>query len=223
MTISILTLFPKLFLPFCKSSIIGRSQKKGLVDINIVDIRDFATDPHKTVDDRPYGGGTGMILRVDILHKALVYVKQNYSRGHKMRSKSDEKVILLDPTGKIFTQPKARQLLQIAHIILICGHYEGIDARIDEYVDEKISIGKYILTGGEIPSMAVTDAIIRLLPGVLAKSQATEYESFSIYHTYEYPQYTRPKLYEGHKVPDILLSGNHLSISSWRSDHAKKR
>lgn len=223
MIISILTLFPELFIPFCKSSIIGRSQKKGLVDINIVNIRDFADGPHKSVDDRPYGGGTGMILRVDILHKALLYVKQKYSQKYKPKSKIDEKVILLDPAGEIFTQSKARRLSQTSHIILICGHYEGIDARIDAYIDEKISIGKYILTGGEIPSMAIADAIIRLVPGVLAKPQATKFESFSAFHTYEYPQYTRPKLYNGHKVPDILLSGNHHAISSWRSQHAKKR
>lgn len=222
MTISILTLFPDIFIPFCKSSIIRRAQEKKLVNIHLINLRDFATDKRKTVDDRPYSGGAGMILRVDILDKAIEYARNKFAAMTKSDNYT-EKVILLDPTGTQFTQPKAKIFSEDSHLILICGHYEGIDARIEHFIDEKISVGKYILTGGEIPAMVITDAVIRLIPFVLAKKEATQYESFSSYHTYEPPQYTRPQNYKEYKVPNILLSGNHKSIWQWKMAKAKKR
>lgn len=207
MRISILTLFPEMFIGPFNQSIIKKAQEKNLVEINLVNIRDFATDTHKTVDDRPYGGGVGMILKVDILQKAL----SSQGKGHR---------ILLSPKGKRYTQVDAKRLSREKHLILICGHYEGVDARIENYVDEIISIGDYVLTGGEIPAMAVTDAVTRLIPGVL-KKEATQNESFQ-QALLEYPQYTRPEAFRGQKVPEILLSGNHAQIANWRKAQQRK-
>ncbi|MBI5452088.1 tRNA (guanosine(37)-N1)-methyltransferase TrmD [Candidatus Gottesmanbacteria bacterium] len=228
MTISILTLFPEIFTPIFSSSIIGRAQKKGLVDIRYVNIRDFSTDKHHSVDDKPYGGGVGMILRVDVVEKAIEKAKAvkthrmvatsdvDSSEVEELRSGYTEKVILLDPKGKQFNQSKARSFAKLDHLILVCGHYEGIDARIANFVDEVVSIGKYVLTGGEIPAMVVTDAVTRLTPGVLSKKEATLYESYSKGNLLEYPQYTRPENYKGYQVPKVLLSGNHKKIGEWQ-------
>lgn len=215
MIISILTLFPQVFTPIQSFSIIGRAQKKNLVTIRIVDIRDFATDKHRSVDDKPYGGGVGMIMRVDIVERAISKVK---SQNSKFKSK--QKVILLDPTGRLFNQSKARQFSKLDHLILVSGHYEGIDERIHHFVDESVSIGRYILTGGEIAAMVVTDAVVRLIPRVLKKSQAIKDESYSIGKLIESPHYTRPPIYKGYKVPEILISGNHAEIAKWRSQQA---
>ncbi len=206
MIITILTLFPDIFNDIFSSSIIGRALKRGLVKINLVNIRDFATDKHKSVDDKPYGGGPGMIMRVDILERAITSSKRQIK----------EKVILLDPAGKKFNQKKARSYTKLEHLILVCGHYEGVDARIHHFIDESISIGEYILTGGEIPAMVITDAVIRLLPNVLSKKEATIMESYTEEAMLEAPQYTRPPVYKGLKVPSILLSGNHKEIAEWR-------
>ena len=187
-------------------SIIKRAQEKGLVEISIHDLRNRGEGKRRTVDDRPYGGGVGMILRVDIIDAALKELKGK-----------DTRVILLDATGKTFDQKMARDLSKQKHVILIAGHYEGVDHRVHEHlVDEVVSIGNYVLTGGEIPAMVVTDAVTRLVPGVLEKPQATEIESFSEENIVEYPQYTRPEDYKGHKVPEVLLSGNHKEIEKWR-------
>lgn len=208
--------------PFDKS-ILRRAQDKELVEINIFDLRTWGEGERKTVDDRPYGGGVGMILRVDIIEKALSELKKG--------SKST-KVILLDATGKKFTQGMARELSQVEHLIFIAGHYEGFDHRVHEHlVDEIISIGDYVLTGGEIPAMVVTDAIVRLIPNVLEKPEATLSESFSplkivnskLKIALEYPQYTRPEDYRGWKVPEILLLGNHKEIEKWRKEMALKK
>ena len=214
MKIDIITLFPEMFVGPFAQSIVKRAIDKELVEINIRDLRAWGEGERKTVDDRPYGGGVGMILRVDIIEKAVSELKKD---------SQSTKVILLDATGKKFTQNTARELSQIEHLILIAGHYEGFDHRIHErLVDEVISIGDYILTGGEIPAMVVADAIVRLIPGVLEKPEATSLESFSE-KLLEYPQYTRPEDYRGWKVPEILLSGNHKEIEKWRKEMALKK
>jgi len=224
MKIDILTIFPKMFVGPFEESIIKRAQDKGLVEINIHDLRKWGLDTRKTVDDRPYGGGVGMILRVDVIDRAL--------RALKLKVKSEKlKVILLDATGKKFTQKMAAQLSDVKHLVLIAGHYEGVDHRVHQHlVDAVISIGDYVLTGGELPAMVVIDAIVRLLPGVLEKPASTEFESFAPATSYklpatllEYPQYTRPEKYKGWKVPEILLSGNHAGIEKWRREQALMR
>ncbi|MBM3283551.1 tRNA (guanosine(37)-N1)-methyltransferase TrmD [Candidatus Gottesmanbacteria bacterium] len=217
MTITILSLFPEVFEEIFSSSILKRAQKKGLVSIIPRNIRDFSLDKHKTVDDRPYGGGVGMIMRVDVVERAI-----NGSRIKNYKSRLKEKVVLLDPKGRLFNQPMARKFIKLDHLILVCGHYEGIDARISNFVDETISIGKYILTGGEIPAMVITDAIIRLLPGVLIKKQAIINESFSKSNILEAPQYTRPAIYKNLKVPQVLTSGDHKKISIWHKQQTGK-
>lgn len=206
-SITILTLFPQLFQPILTTTIFKRAQEKKLVKIHLVNIREFATGNYKTVDDRPYGGGVGMVLRIDILHKALSFQDKGYC-------------ILLAPHGKRYIQKDAKRLAKKKHLILICGHYEGVDARIEKYVNEVISIGDYVLTGGEIPAMALIDSVVRLLPGVLPTG-ATETESFEK-GLLEYPQYTRPKEFRGEKVPDVLLSGDHKKIEVWRKGKQQK-
>lgn len=211
MKIDILTLFPNMFVgPFDESMVLA-AKKKGLVDINIHDLRKWAIDARGSVDDRTYGGGKGMIIRVDVIDEAL--------KSLKIKNKS--KIILLDAGGKKFTQQKAVEFSKLDHIILIAGHYEGIDHRVHEHlVDEIISIGDYILTGGEIPAMVVTDAVTRLIPGVL-KGEVTEIESHSKPGILEFPQYTRPEIYNKWRVPEILLSGNHKEIEKWRKENSK--
>lgn len=214
MKIDILTIFPEMFEGPFKESIIKRAQEKKLVEIKIHDLRDWTEDKHKTVDDKPFGGGPGMIMKVEVIDKALKDLKLKNS-----------KVILLTPQGKIFKQKVAQELNKIKHIILICGHYEGFDERIREhFADEEISIGDYVLTGGEIPAMVVVDSVVRLIPGVVGNEKSTKDESFSPpAGGLEYPQYTRPADYKGKKVPEVLLSGNHKEIDKWRKEQAKKR
>lgn len=218
MKISIISLFPEVFEPILNSSILKRAQKKGLVTFETVNLRDFGEGRHKIVDDRPYGGGAGMVLRADILALALKSIQKG-------------RVILMSASGKPYKQENARKLSKLKHLIIICGHYEGIDQRfIDQYVDEEISIGDYVLTGGEIPAMVIVDSIVRLIPGVLKKPEAVENESFSNLTLYpipytliEGPQYTRPEKVEGKKVPDILLSGNHGEIAKWRKEKSLEK
>lgn len=222
MKIDIITLFPKMFSGPFDESIVKRGQDKELVEINIHDLRKWGLTERKTVDDRPYGGGVGMILMVEPFYNALKDLKTDKSH-----------TVLLTPRGSTYDQQKARQFSKLQHLILICGHYEGFDQRIADYlVDEEISIGNYVLTGGEIPAMAITDSIVRLIPGVLAKPEATEFESFSELkienlkmnnplrgeNYIEHPQYTRPEVFEGWEVPKVLLSGNHKQIEEWRKD-----
>lgn len=212
MKISILTLFPEMFFPILSASILGRAAKKGIVKYEIVNIRDFGEGVHKTVDDRPYGGGAGMVLRADILTKALQSVKTK-----------DSKVVLLSASGDVFKQKTAQVLSEGYHLILVCGHYEGVDQRfIEDYVDKEISIGDYVLTGGELPAMVVIDAVVRLIPKVLEKEEATQNESFQD-GLLEYPQYTRPENFEGEKVPPVLLSGNHKEIEKWRREKSLEK
>ncbi|MEK7498219.1 MAG: tRNA (guanosine(37)-N1)-methyltransferase TrmD [Patescibacteria group bacterium] len=207
MKIDILTLFPKMFDGPLSESILWRAKDKGFVEINIHDLRQWGLTERKTVDGKTYGGGVGMVLRVDILDKAISSLKTKNSR-----------VILLDAGGKKYTQKKASQLSQEKHLIFVCGRYEGVDHRVHEHlVDEIISIGDYVLTGGEIPAMVITDSIVRLIPGVLKKEEATQIESHSKPGYIEYPQYTRPEVYKKWPVPKVLLSGNHKEIQNWRN------
>ena len=220
MKISIITLFPQVFEPILNSSILKRAQKKGLVEFKLINLRDFGEGKHQIVDDRPYSGGAGMILRADILAKALKRAISNSLlaiRSQKLTAKSKKPyTILTSASGKPYKQAQARKLSKLAHLIIVCGHYEGVDQRfIENYVDEEISIGDYVLTGGEIPAMAIVDSITRLIPGVLEKPEAIQDESFSE-NLLEYPHYTRPEEFEGKKVPQVLLSGNHAEIKKWR-------
>jgi len=204
-----------MFLGPFDESIIKRAIDKKLVEINIHDLRKWGLSERKTVDDRPYGGGVGMILRVDVISKALEEIR--------LRTKNQRlRIILLDAGGKKFNQKIALRLSKLDQIILIAGHYEGVDYRVHEHlVDEVISIGDYILTGGEIPIMVIVDSVVRLIPGVLQKKDAIKFESFSE-NLLEFSQYTRPEIYKGWKVPKVLLSGNHKKIEKWRQEKTLK-
>ncbi len=205
MKIDVLTLFPEMFEPL-KASIIGKAIEKNIIEINLINIRDFSKDKHKKVDDTPYGGGAGMVIRPDVVYDAY---KSVYDKNAK--------VIYLSPQGKVLDQKKVENLSLENHLILLCGHYEGIDQRVlDEIVDEEISIGDYVLTGGELPAMVVIDTVSRYIEGVINKESTNE-ESFSN-GLLEYPQYTRPEEFLGKKVPDILISGHHENINKWRQE-----
>ncbi|KKR92092.1 MAG: tRNA (guanine-N(1)-)-methyltransferase [Parcubacteria group bacterium GW2011_GWC1_43_11] len=211
--IDILTLFPDMFTGPFGQSIVDRAVNKSLVEINIHNLRDWATDKYKSVDDRPYGGGAGMVMRVDIIDRAITNIKSQTSNQTQ-----NSKVILLDAGGKKFSQGLARDLARDEHLIIICGHYEGVDHRVHEHIaDEVISIGDYVLSGGELPAMVVVDTIVRLLPGVLGNEQSLTEESHNTEEV-EYPQYTRPEDYNGWKVPEVLLSGDHAKIKKWREN-----
>jgi tRNA (guanine37-N1)-methyltransferase len=197
-------------------SIVKRAKEKGLLEIEFVNIRDFGEGPHKMVDDTEYGGGIGMLMKVDVLHRAIEHAKKQMANS---------KIILLSASGKQFKQETAKHFSELDHLILICGHYEGVDERIKHYIDEEISIGDYVLTGGEIPAMLITDSITRLIPGVLPQG-ATEDESFSEIDNetlLEYPHYTKPQTYENQSVPEVLLSGNHAEIKKWRYGQALEK
>lgn len=209
MKFDVLTLFPEMF-KILNESIIGRAKEKGLIDINLVNIRDFSNDKHKKVDDTPYGGGAGMIMRADVVYNA-----------YKSLNTKDAKVIFLSPQGKRLNQEKVQELSKEKHLVLLCGHYEGIDQRVlDKIVDEEISIGDYVLTGGELPAMVLIDSISRYVEGVIRKDSIKE-ESFSE-NLLEYPQYTRPEVFENERVPEVLLTGNHKKIDSWRKEQSLK-
>lgn len=211
----ILTLFPDMFQGFLHTSIIKKAHEKGLIETQIIDFRDFTTDKHRMVDDAPYGGGDGMVLKPEPIFRAVEYLL-------KKGSESAE-VILLSPQGEPYTQQKAQELSNSSHLILICGHYAGFDERIREHlVTSEISIGDYILTGGELPAMIVVDSISRLIPGVLGNQISSESDSFSD-GLLEYPQYTRPATFRGYRVPDVLLSGNHKRIEEWRRRESLRR
>ena len=210
MRIDILTIFPKMFEGVFGTSIIGRAIGTGVVDIKVHDLRDWSLDAYKSVDGRPFGGGAGMVMRVDIVDKAISELKSNNSR-----------VVLLDTKGEMYKQESAKRLADCEHLILIAPHFEGIDHRVHEHlVDEVICIGPYVLSGGELPTMVVVDSIVRLLPGALGNAESLAEESFNDGDTREYPQYTRPAEYNGWNVPEVLLSGNHKEIEKWRKlDH----
>jgi len=210
MKFNIITIFPQIFDSYFNESIIKRAQKRGLIKINTHNLRDFTNDKHKSVDDKPYGGGAGMVMTVEPILKAV----------KKIKSGKRTKIILFSPKGKKFDQAMARRFSKLDNLIMICGRYEGVDERVAKYIaDEEVSIGDYVLTGGEIPAMIVVDAVTRLIPGAIAKESLAE-ESFSQEEQYEYPQYTRPEsmVINSKKriVPEILLSGDHKKIEEWR-------
>lgn len=205
MKFDVLTLFPEMFSSL-EQSIIGRAVENGQININLINIRDFSTDKHKKVDDTPYGGGAGMVMMPDVVYRAYESLENN-----------DAKVIYMSPKGKTLNQEKVEELSKENHLIILCGHYEGIDQRVlDKIVDEEISIGDYVLTGGEIPAMVLIDSVSRYVKGVLKEDSIKE-ESFSN-GLLEYPQYTRPEIFQGERVPEILLSGNHQEIDKWRNE-----
>ena len=209
MQFDVLTLFPEMFEPL-NESIIGRAKEKGLININLINIRDFSKNKHKKVDDTPYGGGAGMVMMPDVVYDA-----------YKSLNPKDAKVIYMSPQGQKLNQKKVVELSKEKHIILLCGHYEGIDQRvIDEIVDEEISIGDYVLTGGELPAMIVIDSVSRYIEGVL-RDDSTKEESFSE-GLLEYPQYIRPEVFNGKQVPEVLLSGHHENIDKWRREQSLK-
>lgn len=205
MKFDVVTLFPELIDVYTKNGIIGRAVENGLFDLDYVNLRDYSEDKHKKVDDYPYGGGPGMLLKPEPMFKALDAIKKDNSY-----------IIYLSPKGNLFNQHKARELSEKEHIILIAGHYEGIDQRIiDRYVDEEVSMGDYVLTSGELPVLMIVDAVGRLIPGVLGSDESSVEESHSD-NLLEYPQYTRPESYMEMEVPEILLSGHHKRIEEWR-------
>lgn len=226
MKISIITLFPGMFEAVLNSSILGRAQKKNLVTFELINLRPFGIGLHKVVDDKPYGGGVGLVLKADVLAKALKSIldKKTDTKDHRIKSEKTKRplVILTSASGETYTQAKARKLLSYNHLIIICGHYEGVDQRfIDKYVDLELSIGDYILTGGEIPAMVIADSVTRLIKGVLEKEEATLLESFE-QGLLEHPHFTRPESFEGEKVPSVLASGNHQEVDRWRKEQAIK-
>ncbi len=222
MRIDIITIFPGMFAPVLNESIIKRAQQKGRVKIHIHDLREFSLDKHRKVDDRPFGGGSGMLIAAGPVFDAVTKIKSQFP-GRGVGAKKKPKVILLCPQGKPFKQAMAKKLLKEKHLIFICGHYEGIDERVrQKLVDEEISIGDYVLTGGELPAMVVTDAVVRLIPGVLGDKNSLNFESFEG-NLLEYPQYTRPADFRGMPVPEVLLRGDHKKIASWRKSEALKR
>ena len=209
MKFDVLTLFPEMF-EILKSSVIGKAIEKDLIDINLINIRDFSNDKHKKVDDTPYGGGAGMVMKPDVVYSAYNSIKAE-----------DAKVIYMSPQGKKLNQKKVEELSKENHLIILCGHYEGIDQRVlDKIVDEEISIGDYVLTGGEIPAMVLIDSVSRYIDGVISNESVSE-ESFSN-GLLEYPQYTRPEVFMGEKVPEVLLSGHHENINKWRRQESLK-
>ena len=213
MLIDIITLFPEMFGGVFGESIIKRAVEKNILEIRFTQLRDFAFDKHRQVDDSPFGGGAGMVLKPEPVYRAV----------RDVLSKSEEnisrKIIITDPGGEVFTQSKAKELATLEQIIFICGHYEGFDARIYDLADELISIGDYVLTGGELPAMVIVDAVARMLPNVLGSAESAATDSF-FDGMLGYPQYTRPREFEGKVVPEILLSGHHAEIKKWREAQA---
>jgi tRNA (guanine37-N1)-methyltransferase len=216
MRFDIITVFPELFAGVLECGIIRRARQTGLVDIRIINLRDFARDRHRSIDDRPYGGGEGMVFMPAPLFEAIEFCKDE-------ENKADSQVILMSPQGSIWSQNLAAEFATISHLIMICGRYEGVDQRVvDCLVDREISIGDFILTGGEIPAMVVLDSVVRLIPGALGCWDSTINESFST-GLLDYPQYTRPAEYRGHVVPEVLLSGDHARIEKWRKEQALEK
>lgn len=213
MKIQIVTLFPEMFDGVLGSSMLWKAQDKKLVEYKLVNLRDFGLGPRKQVDDTPYGGGDGMVLRPEPLFAAIEVAKKADPKA---------KVILMTPRGRKFDQKTAQKLSKAPGLIIICGRYEGYDERVTELVDEQLSIGEYVLTGGELPAMVVVDATVRLIPGVLGGETSAAKESFSTDKETEHPHYTRPEFFRGQRVPGVLLSGNHAEIEQWRRQNSQK-
>ena len=211
MKIDVLTLFPEMFEPL-KASLIGKAQENKTLKINVINIRDFSKDKHKKCDDYPFGGGAGMLMTPQPIFDAITSIR-GYKKAHK---------IYMSPKGAPLVQKRVTELAKFDHLIILCGHYEGIDERIiDLLIDEEVSLGDFVLTGGEIPAMALVDAVARFVPGVLGSEESAQDESFSN-NLLEYPQYTRPQEFKGLKVPEVLVSGNHAEIAKWRQEQSQK-
>jgi tRNA (guanine37-N1)-methyltransferase len=237
MNIDIITLFPKMFESPFAESIIRRAIKNGIIDLKIYNLRDWAIDSYGSVDDKPFGGDVGMLIRPEPVYEALKSIKRKNpsvakaTSPLKEREKSKTKIILMSARGEKFDQKKAEELAKLDSLILIAGHYEGFDQRISDFmIDEEISIGDYVLTGGELPAMVITDAVARLIPGVLGKNESSQIESFSqrlvdgrMVRTIEHPQYTRPQDFMGHKVPEVLVSGDPKKIKKWQMDQIREK
>lgn len=222
MKFQLLTIFPDIFNSYINESIIKRAQEKKLIKLRIHNLRDWTNDRHKTVDDTPYGGGVGMLMKIEPLYKALKKIK-----GRTWGKNKNKKVILLSAGGKTWNQKLAKKYAKLDEIIFVCGRYEGVDARIKHFIDEEISIGDYVLTGGELPALVIIDSITRLIPGVLGNTESITDESHSQEGIMEYPQYTRPETFavakKKYSVPPVLLSGNHRKIAEWKEKAKKKR
>lgn len=222
MRFDIITIFPELIKAFAKESLLSRAQKKKLLTIGVHNLRDYTTDKHKKVDDKPFGGGLGMVFRVEPVFKAVSTIKSKF-----LISNAKTKTILFTPRGKKFTQQKAEELIRNKHLILICGRYEGIDERVAERIaDEKLSIGDYVLMGGEIPAMAVIETMARLIPGVVGKAKFLKERNLRLSNGssggfLEYPEYTRPEVFQKWKAPKVLLSGDHKKIEEWKAKHGR--
>ncbi len=218
MVFHIVTIFPNIFNSYFSESIIGRAKEGSRIEIKIYNLRDYTKDKHKTVDDTPYGGGPGMVLKVEPIFKCVEKIKKDeIKEGEKV------KIFLTSAKGTEFSQDKANEMTKIDHVIIICGRYEGVDERIaDNVADEEISIGKYILTGGELPAMVMVDSVSRLLPGVLGNKESLVSESYNDDDFFDYPVYTKPENFNGWGVPPVLLSGHHKNIKSWREDKKQK-
>ena len=223
MKIDVITLFPKMFDSPFNESMIKRATDKQIVEINYHDMRQWAWNDYGAVDDRPYGGGVGMLIRVDVIDKAIKTISPSPKPTLPSLEKGEEKtrIVLTSARGKKYTQQDAQRLSNYGNLIIICGHYEGFDERISSLVDEEISIGDYVLTGGEIPAMVMVDSVVRLLPGVLGKDQSSKEESHATSGYIEYPQYTRPEVYEGMKVPEVLLGGDPKKIADWQKEQLR--
>jgi tRNA (guanine37-N1)-methyltransferase len=213
MRIDLLTLFPEFFASPLSQSMLKRAQDQGALRVRVLNLRDYTEDRHQVADDRPFGGGPGMVMKIEPLVKAIRAVRAEDPAT---------RVLLMSPAGEVFSQDQARELAGLSHLLLICGHYEGVDDRIRYYIDGMLSMGDYILTGGEVAALAVVDAVTRLLPGVLGGEGATEEESFEA-GLLEYPHYTRPRVFEGREVPQILLEGDHGRVARWRRQEALRR
>ncbi|MFH1227345.1 MAG: tRNA (guanosine(37)-N1)-methyltransferase TrmD [Planctomycetota bacterium] len=240
MLIDVVTIFPEMFERFVGTSIVGRAQEKGLVKITLHDLRDFTTDKHNKVDDKPFGGGPGMVLMVEPVARAMAFLKKPGGKGrartpavcptaevqlHRQPNyKAKAHNILLSPRGRRFNQEVAQELASKGRLVMLCGHYEGFDQRVNEIADfDEISVGDFVTSGGETPAMVLIDAVVRLIPGVLGNARSLKEESFADGKMLEYPQYTRPRIYKGLKVPEVLISGNHKEIAKWRALHRKER
>lgn len=230
MTITIVTIFPDMVREIMSYGVVGQAVKNGILSINAVDLRDFATDKHRSVDDKPFGGGPGMVLRIDVVDAAISKIKNQKS---KIQSKNQKvRTILLSPQGEQFSQQKAEEYSKLDHLILISGRYEGVDERVREHlVDEELSIGRYVLSGGELPAMVVADTVARLIPGVVGDPKSLVNESFSSFQalgtrhqepSFDFPHYTRPAVYRGWSVPDVLVSGNHEEVRKWKEGRRMK-
>jgi tRNA (guanine37-N1)-methyltransferase len=222
LTVDVLSIFPEMISAYADLSILGRAQKQGILKIRAHQLRTWSTARHAHVDDAAYGGGPGMVMSVEPFHRALMSLKVRTKKGTKTAIGKKTRVILTSAKGELFTQAHAQRLASYDRLVFLCGRYEGVDERVAEKLaDEELSIGPYVMTGGELASLVITDAVARLRPGVLGAEASLDEESWSDGETREYPQYTRPEVYNGWRVPSVLLSGNHAEIEAWRKAHAR--